>query len=51
MFPLLTSLPAPSSRPALVPTYEKLARFDRDFAGLTRAQQEQFLKVVRAVHR
>lgn len=29
-----------------MPTYEKLARFDRDFARLTWAQQEQFLKMV-----
>ncbi|MGH3939441.1 MAG: hypothetical protein ACRDTG_12570 [Pseudonocardiaceae bacterium] len=29
-----------------MPTYEKLARFDRDFARLTRAQQEQFFKVI-----
>jgi hypothetical protein len=29
-----------------VPTYETLARFDRDFAALTKAEQDQFLGAV-----
>jgi hypothetical protein len=29
-----------------VPTYEKLARFDRDFVKLTKAEQEQFFAAV-----
>lgn len=29
-----------------MPTYEKLAQFDRDFASLNKAEQDQFLDAV-----